>query len=174
MPAMDLAAVGSLGGAFIGSVADSSSNNTNFSLGMWNNGLGAALGIGFMPNEKRHYGLMVRGRYIVSQTSLDLATHFAAIGAEAFLRLTPSLSLVPTLRGDWLYFVRVTNSGAPDIQHWGYGAGLGLDYTFVRFDQLSFFARTEVSGSIIPHAVLEPRSGLLSGVLMIGARFSPD
>lgn len=174
MPAIDLAATGSVGGAWLARVSDSSDNNTTFALGMNNNGWGATVGVGLMPNERRSYGVMVRGHYVVGQTSLELESHFASIGAELPIRLLPDLALVPTLRGDWLLIKRVTQVSAPDIQHWGYGAGVGLDYTFLRFSELTFFARPEISGTIIPHSVFEPRSGLLSGVLMLGVRYLPD
>ncbi len=174
LPSIDFAPLGSVGGLWLARVSDSSSNNTNFALGMNNNGWGASVGVGMMPNARRGYGAMLRGRYVVGQTSLDLASHFASIAAELPIRITPDLSLVPSLRGDWLLLVRVTQDKAPDIQHWGYGAGLGLDYTFLRFSELTFFARPELAGTIIPHAIFEPRSGLLNGTLMIGARFLPD
>ncbi len=174
MPAINFAPLGSAGGAWLARVSDSSDNNTSFALGMNNNAWGASVGVGMMPNARRSFGVMVRGRYVVGQTSLDLASHFASIGAEMPIAMTPNLSIVPTLRGDWLLLVRASQGSAPDIQHWGYGAGLGLDYTFLRFSELTFFARPEISGTITPHAVFEPRSGLLNGVLMIGVRYLPD
>ncbi len=174
MPTVDFAPLGSVGGLWLARVSDSSSNNTNFALGMNNNGWGASVGVGLMPNARRSYGAMVRGRYVVGQTSVDLASHFASIGGELPIRITPDLSLVPSVRGDWLLLVRVTQSDAPDIQHWGYGAGLALDYTFLRFSEVTLFARPEIAGTIIPHAIFEPRTGLFNGTLMIGVRYLPD
>lgn len=101
---------------------------------------------------------------------MNLESHFASIGAEIPITVMQDLAIVPSLSADWLLIKRVSQSSAPDIQHWGYGAGVGLDYTFLRFSELTFFARPEIAGTIIPHAILEPRSGLLNGVLMLGVR----
>jgi len=177
MPAIDFGFRGSLGGLWLARAQGHFTDNDAydaFALGMNNNGLGASVGVGLMPNERRGYGIMLRGAYVVGQTSLDLETHFASIGADFLLKVMPDLSLVPSVRGDWLLIKRVTQSDAPDIQHWGYGAGLGLDYTFLRFSEASFFARPGVEGTIIPHALFQARSGLLSGVLTIGIRYLPD
>jgi hypothetical protein len=160
---------------------DSNGNTTPFALGMGEFGGGVTLGVGFVSQRPRVVSLMFRAQYLAGRTDLTLPSQFVSLGAEVLYAPWVPLGFFFGVHGDWLGLGRVTttpfpssdgtNQDPPAIQHWGIGASIGAEATILNEDMVSLFVRPELAGTLMPHMLFEPRSGIIGGTLTLGGRF---